>query len=175
MADNPATPTRYDELKKAIRDYGTAAFQNLLRSKTLGEAVIGGLHDYLGCDEKCVAGVPFEGPFDPRQDYGEAAFSFSKREIIVLEPVRFGISLIVGNVEDSGALWLRTSVSAEVSGERFDIYVAEQPVIHAPLAFESALGPVFEAIYEEFLSIFEIETREFNDERFRSGIGFVPK
>lgn len=165
--------TRYETLQAAIRDYGAAAFQNLLRSKSVGEAIIGGLHAYLGCPKECVAGVPAEGPFDPRKEYGDEAFSFSRREIIALEPVRFGISLIVGNAEDSGALWLRTSVSVEVSGDRFDIYVAEQSVIHAPRDYEGALDAVFEAIYREFLGIFEIETMEFNDARFKNGIGFL--
>jgi hypothetical protein len=165
--------TRYETLQTAVRDYGAAAFQNLLRSKALGEAIIGGLHVFLGCPQECVAGVPFEGPFDPRKAYGDEAFSFHRREIIVLEPVRFGISLIVGNVEDSGSLWLRTSVSVEVSGDRFDVYVAERSVIHAPREFDGALDPILEAIYQEFLSVFEIETMKFNDARFKNGIGFL--
>ena len=166
---------KYETLKAAIRDYGEAAFQNLLRSKALGEAVIEGFHTYIGCSAACVSGVPAEGAFDPRRDYGDEAFSFNGREVIILEPVRFGISLIVGNVEDSGALWLRTAVSAEVSGDHFDLFVAAQPLLHVPLVVDSKLDPVFEAIYQEFLNTFQLEVMEFNDARFKTGIGFLPQ
>ncbi|MGE0408595.1 MAG: hypothetical protein AB7P23_04945 [Amphiplicatus sp.] len=166
--------TKYEELQDAIRAYGAAAFQNLLRSKALGLAVIGGFAAYLGCDPACVAGVPAEGPFDPRRDYGDEAFSFSEREVVILEPVRFGVSLIVGNAEDSGALWLRTIVAVEITGESFDVFVAAQPVIRVALDFDGRLGPVFDAIHREFLDIFQIEVMEFNDVRFKTGIGFLP-
>ncbi|MEX0643840.1 MAG: hypothetical protein WD076_00905, partial [Parvularculaceae bacterium] len=141
--------SKYDDLKNAIRAYGDAAFQNLLRSKALGEAVIEGLSEFLGCDPESVSGVPAEGPFDPRRDYGDEAFSFHARDVIILEPVRFGISLIVGNVEDSGALWLRTVVSAEVAGDQFEVFVAAQPLIRLPLDFDGKLAPVFDAIHQE--------------------------
>lgn len=166
--------TKYEELQRVIRDYGAAAFENLLRCKAFGEAVIAQFHDFLGCDRACVAGVPIEGPFDPRRDYGEAAFSFHGRDIIILEPVRFGISLIVKNVEDAGALWLRTVVSVEVTGDTFDVYVGSQPLIRVSLEFDGGLKPVFEAIHREFLDTFELEVLEFNDERFSTRIGFLP-
>lgn len=166
--------TKYEELKRAISAYGEAAFQNLLRCKALGEAVIEGFHAWLGCERRCVAGVPPDGPFDPRRDYGDEAFSFAKRSVVILEPVRFGVSLIVGNVEDSGALWLRAAVSAEVIGDGFDVFVGNQPRIRTPFAFDKALAPVYEAIHREFLDTFRIEVMEFNDSRFRDGIGFLP-
>lgn len=169
------TGAKYDELKAAIRDYGEAAFQNLLRCKGLGEAVISGFHDYLGCDRTCVSGVPAEGPFDPRRDYGDEAFSFHNREVIILEPVRFGLSLIVGNAEDTGALWLRTVVSAEVSGDAFEVFAAAQPRLRIPLDFEGQLDPVFEAVHHEFLETFQLDVMEFNDARFKTGIGFLPQ
>lgn len=172
--DHPAPASRYEELKRAISDYGEAAFQNLLRARALGEAVIAGFPAYMGCDSACVSGVPPEGAFDPRRDYGEEAFSFHGRQVIALEPVRFGVSLIVGNVEDKGALWLRTAVSAEVAGEAFDVFVGAQPMIRTPLEFADALDPIHEAIYREFLNAFQIEVMEFQDVRFRTGIGFLP-
>jgi hypothetical protein len=166
--------TKFEEIQDAIRTYGQAAFQNLLRCKALGEAVIEGLHKYLGCDQRNVSAVPPEGPFDSRRDYGEEAFSFHNRQIIILEPVRFGVSVIVGNAEDSGALWLRTLVSAEVAGDAFEVYVGAQPVIRTPLDFEGSLDPIFEAIVQEFLDTFEVDVMEFNDVRFKSKIGFMP-
>lgn len=165
---------RFDELKRAIKDYGEAAFQNLLRSRALGEAVIEGFPAYIGCSPNCVVAVPAEGPFDPCKDYGEEAFSFHARPVIVLEPVRFGVSVIVGNAEDSGALWLRTAVSAEVSGDAFEVFVGAQPRLRVPLEFEGRLDPVFAAIYQEFLDAFQLEIMEFNDSRFKDGIGFLP-
>lgn len=164
----------FDELKTAIRDYGQAAFQNLMKSRALADAIVSGFHVFEGCPKENVAGVPAEGPFDPHKDYGDGAFSFAAREIIILEPVRFGLCLIVGNVEDKGALWLRTVIAAEVAGDRFDVYVAQRPVIRVPLAFEGGLTPVFEAVHAEFIETFTLETNDFLDARFKGGIGFLP-
>ncbi len=167
--------TRFEKLQEAIKAYGAAAFENLLRCRGFGEAVIAGLPEYLGCDAKLVTAVPPEGPFDPWKDYGEEAFSFSRREVIVLEPVRFGIALTIRNFEDSGALWLRTTISAEVTGDSFDVFVAQQPLIRIPLDYKDKLEPVFEAVYREFLNTFHLEVLEFNDKRFETRIGFVPE
>lgn len=166
--------SKFEELQAAIRDYGQAAFQNLLKCRALGEAIAHGFHIFEGCPAANVAAVPAQGAFDPRKDYGEEAFSFSGRDVIILEPVRFGLSLIVGNVEDSGALWLRTVISAEIIGENFDIFVASQPVIRVPIDFDGKLDPVFEAIHREFLETFTLEVNEFLDARFKTGIGFLP-
>lgn len=168
------TPTPFDELKEAIRGYGQAAFQNLFKCRALADAIVQGFHDFEGCPKENVAGVPAEGPFDPHADYGENAFSYANREIIILEPVRFGLSLIVGNAEDKGALWLRTVISCEVTGDHFDVYVAHRPVIRAPLDFDGRLAPIFEAIHAEFIETFTLETNDFLDARFKSGIGFLP-
>jgi hypothetical protein len=168
------TKTKYDELKSAIRDYGRAAFQNLLRTKALGEAVIAGFAPWLGCAPENVAAVPPEGPFDPREDYGDRAFSFHGRDVIILEPVRFGLSLVVGNVEDSGALWLRTEIAAEIAGDQFEVFVGAQPMIRAPLLFDGGLEEIYAAIHREFMDAFEIEVLAFGDQRFKTGIGFLP-
>ena len=167
--------TRFEKLQEAIRDYGAAAFENLLRCKGFGEAVIGGLPAFLECNAECVRAVPADGPFDPHRDYGEDAFSYRRREVIVLEPIQFGVALVIHNTEDSGALWLRTALSVEVTGDSFDIFVAQQPIIHVPLDYEGKLEPVFEAIYREFLNTFQLEVLEFNDKRFETRIGFVPE
>lgn len=165
---------KFEELKTAIRDYGKAAFQNLLKCRALGDAIIEGFHAFEGCPENNVVAVPSEGAFDPRKDYGDEAYSYSGREVIILEPVRFGLCLIVGNAEDAGALWLRTVVSSEIIGENFDVFVASQPVIRVPIDFEGKLDPVFEAIHREFLETFTLEVNEFLDARFKTGIGFLP-
>lgn len=167
--------SRYDDLKAAIRDYGQAAFQNLLKCRALGDAIIAGFSEFEGCPAENVAAAPAEGAFDPRKDYGDEAYSYSRREVIILEPVRFGLCLIVGNAEDSGALWLRTVISSEIVGENFDVYVAARPVIRVPFAFEDKLAPVFEAVHAEFVETFTLEVNEFHDTRFRTGIGFLPK
>ncbi|MFC2950691.1 hypothetical protein ACFOOP_02040 [Marinicaulis aureus] len=167
--------TRIEKLQDAIKDYGAAAFENLLRCKGFGEAVVNGLPEFLGCSSDCVTAVPPEGPFDPSKDYGEDAFSYRHREVIVLEPVQFGLALTMKNMEDSGALWLRTALSVEVTGDSFDVFVAQQPIIHIPLDYSDKLEPVFEAIYREFLNTFQLEVLEFNDKRFETRIGFVPE
>lgn len=166
--------SKFEELKTAIRDYGQAAFQNLLKCRALGDAIAEDFHVFEGCPEENVAAVPAEGVFDPRKDYGDDAYSYSAREVIILEPVRFGLCLIVGNAEDSGALWLRTVVSAEIIGESFNVFVASQPVIRVPIEFEEQLDPVFEAIHREFLETFTLEVNEFLDARYKTGIGFLP-
>lgn len=167
-----ATP--FDDLKDAIRDYGQAAFQNLLKCRALGDAIVAGFPAFEGCPAENVAAVPAKGPFDPHKNYGDAAFSYVARDVIILEPVRFGLSLIVGNAEDKGALWLRTAIAAEIVGKNFEIYVAARPVIRVPFGFEDKLSPVFEAIHQEFLETFTLETNDFHDARFRTGIGFLP-
>lgn len=168
-------PSRFETLQDAIKTYGAAAFENLMRCKGLGDAIIAGLPEYLGCGENCVTAVPPGGAFDPRKDYGDEAFSFSQREVIVLEPIQFGIALTVKNFEDSGSLWLRTALSIEVTGDSFDIFVAQQPVIRVDLDFTGKLEPVLKAVYEEFLNTFQLEVLEFNDQRFQTGIGFLPE
>ncbi len=165
--------TKYEELQTAIHEYGSAAFENLLRCKGLAQAIVNNFHDYVGCTRDCVNAVPSQGAFDPKKDYGDDAFSFSKREVIVLEPVHFGLSMIVKNAEDSGSLWLRTVLSIEVVGDNFDVFVASQPRIRVPVPFDGELKPVFDAIYREFIKTFEKEVMEFNDARFNNGIGFV--
>lgn len=165
---------KFEELKTAIRDYGQAAFQNLMKCRALGDAIASGFHVFEGCPAENVAAVPAEGAFDPRKDYGDEAYSYAGREVIILEPVRFGLSLIVGNAEDGGALWLRTVIAAEIIGESFDVFVAAQPVIRIPFDFEGRLDPVFDAIHREFLETFTLEVDEFLDARFKTGIGFLP-
>lgn len=167
--------TRFEKLQEAIKSYGAAAFENLLRCKGIGEAIVEEFPGYIGCDRDCVKAVPPAGQFDPRKDYDEAAFSYSHRPVIVLEPVQFGIALTVKNLEDSGALWLRTAISVEVTGDSFDVFVAQQPLIRIPLDYAGKLEPVLEAIYQEFMRTFKVEVLEFNDKRFETGIGFLPE
>lgn len=164
---------KFEELKAAIFSYGDAAFQNLLRCRALADAIVEGFAKYEGCEEGCVSIVPPAGEFDPRKDYGDEAFSFHQRQVIILEPVRFGVSLIVGNAEDSGSLWLRTMISMEVTGDTFALYVASRPLIRVPLEFEGQLEPVFDSIHREFLETFTLEVNEFNDKRYSTGIGFL--
>ncbi|MEL6361004.1 MAG: hypothetical protein AAFR21_07945 [Pseudomonadota bacterium] len=166
--------TKLEELKAAIKDYGDAAFQNLLKCRALGDAIINGFHEFEGCERSCVASVPAAGPFDPRKDYGDSAFSFSGRDVIILEPVRVGICLIIGNQEDAGSLWLRTAISMEITGDTFDVFIAARPVIRIPLEFAGHLQAIYEAIHKEFLETFTKEVLEFNDARFKTGIGFLP-
>ncbi|MEO0879174.1 MAG: hypothetical protein AAFY22_05615 [Pseudomonadota bacterium] len=166
--------SKFEELQTAIYDYGEAAFENLLRCKALADAVVTGFPAYLGCDPSSVSAVPAQGPFDPRKDYGDAAFNFSEREVIILEPVRFGLSLVVGNAEDTGSLWLRTVISAEITGDTFDVFVAAQPMLRIPIEFEGLLTPLYDTIHRELLQTFTIEVMEFNDARFKTGIGFLP-
>ncbi len=166
--------TKYDELKEAIAEYGEAAMENLVRCKGFGEAVLSGYADWLSCPKEKVVAVPAQGPFDPRHHYGDAAFSFHGAQVVRLEPVLFGICAIVDNVEDSGALWLRTGVRVEVTGDTFDVYVANQPMVKVPLEFSGKLDPVFESIFAELLSVFKKDLATFQDERFTHGIGFMP-
>lgn len=166
--------TKFEELQKAVYEYGDAAFQNLLRCKAVADAIIQEFPAYIGCTEDCVAAVPAEGAFDPRKDYGDEAFSFNQRDVIILEPVRFGLSLIVGNAEDAGSLFLRTVLSVEIVGDAYHVFVSGRPLVRVPIEFEGALGPVFDEIHNEFLETFTLEVMEFNDARFKDGIGFLP-
>ena len=164
--------TRYEELKQAISDYGEAAMENLVRCKALGQAIIGGLAGWLECPPDKVAAVPPAGQFDPRHDYGDAAFSYHGQPVIRLEPIVFGVCVAVKNVEDSGSLWLRTAIRVEVTGDTFDLFVANQPMINIPKEFTGQLDPVYEAIHRELMSVFKTELADFHDNRYDQGIGF---
>ncbi|MEM8936365.1 MAG: hypothetical protein AAGC77_08165, partial [Pseudomonadota bacterium] len=147
---------------------------NLIRCRALGDAIIEGLPGYIGCAQENIIAIPPQGPFDPQKDYGDDAFSFSARPVVALEPVSFGVALTMKNFEDSGALWLRTTVTTEISGDAFEVFVAQRPRLKVPLRYEGQLEPVWEAVFQEFLDTFKLDVMEFNDERFSSGIGFLP-
>ncbi|MEM9422439.1 MAG: hypothetical protein AAF986_08040 [Pseudomonadota bacterium] len=166
--------TPYEQLKESIRDYGDAAMENFLRCRAFGRAVAEGFPEFMGCSDKCVSLVPAEGPFDPSKVYGDKAFSFQPEGVIRLEPVTFGVCVIVPNAEDSGSLWLRTGLRVEVTGDTFDIFVSHQPMVRVPLEFEGQLNIVHETILKELLSVFRKELARFNDERYTGGIGFLP-
>lgn len=165
--------THYQELRDAIADYGEAAMENLLRCKAFGTAVIDGLADWLGAPPEAVVAVPAAGQFDPRHEYKDAAFSFHGQKVIRLEPVTFGVCVVVPNAEDSGSLWLRTGIRVEVTGDTFDVFVGNQAIEHVPLEFTDKLEPVYQAIQKEFLQVFKKELADFNDDRFAHGIGFI--
>ncbi len=165
--------TRYEVLTRAVHAYGEAAMENFLRCRALGLAIAEGLFAYLGASEDCVALVPATGPFDPERDYGHDAFSYDPKRPIRLEPITFGICVIVPNLEDSNSLWIRTGIRCEVIDERFEIFVANQPRVRVPLEFEGELEPVFETLMREFMQIFRHELADFGDERYRREFGFV--
>lgn len=164
---------RYQALQEAVRDYGAAAFENMCLCRKFGEGVIAGLPGWLGCPSHYVAGVPADGPFDPRRDYGEAMFSFHDREIVVMEPVRFGVSVIIDNLDAPGGVWARASVSVQVTGDTFDVFIGGRPMLHAPRAFEDALEPVFEGLEEELHAAFREGVETFRDDRGDARIGFL--
>lgn len=168
------TKSRFEELQDAIRTYGSAAFENLVKCKGFADAIIEAFPKYIGCGQDCIKPVPPAGQFDPRKDYGDKAFSYAHRAVIALEPIQFGIALTVKNFEDSGALWLRTALAIELTGDSYDVFVAQQPVVHIPVEYTGELDPVLEAIYQEFLQTFRVQVMAFNDKRFETGIGFLP-
>ncbi|GGY49534.1 hypothetical protein [Parvularcula lutaonensis] len=169
-----AEKTPYETLKAAIEAYGEAAMENFLRCRALGHAVAEGFDSYLEAPEPAVALVPPQGPFDPSQEYGDAAFSYDPKQPIRLEPIAFGISVTVPNVEDSGSLWIRTGIKVEVKDDRFEIFIANQPRLRLPLDFEGKLQPVYETLMAEFLHLFRHELADFGDARYQNRIGFVP-
>lgn len=166
--------TPYEELVDAIRDYGEAAMENFLRCRAFGQGVVEALPDFLKCPPACVSLVPAQGPFDPSMSYGDRAFSYDPKGVIRLEPILFGVCLIIPNAEDSGSLWLRAGVKVEVTGDTFDIFVAHQPMVRVPLEFDGRLTPVLETIHKEYLSVFEKDVARFTDEQYAGGIGFIP-
>ena len=165
--------TKYENLQRAVKDYGAAAFENLCRCRRFGDAVLSGYAQFLGCAQDLVAGVPAEGPFDPRRDYGEAAYSFHGQQLILLAPVTFGVSLIVRNIDAPGGVWLRTPVSVEVTGDTYDVFVGERPILRVPVDFDGKLEPVWQAICDEMRARFEQGVETFRDDRGPDGIGFL--
>lgn len=171
------TITPYEQLKAAVHDYGEAAMENLLRCRAFGRAVVAGLPGYLGADEACVSAVPAGGQFDPAKDYGDGAFSFAGEPVIRLEPITFGVCVTVPHEEDSGSLWLRTGIRLEITGDTFDVFVANQPMTRVALdweADEAGLVRLYEAIHRELMAVFKKDLLAFQDERYAGGIGFLP-
>jgi len=172
MSDADQSP--YEVLQSAIRAYGEAAMENFLRCRALGYAVAEGLPGYLQSPEDRVSLVPPQGQFDPKKVYGDEAFSYDPRLPIRLEPVVFGICVVVPNVEDSGSLWMRTHVRVDINDDRFDVFVGQQSRIRLPLAFEGELTPLYESLMSELLTVFRRELADFGDERYQNQLGFVP-
>ena len=169
--------TPYEQLKAAVHDYGEAAMENLLRCRALGRAVVEGLPGYLQADAPCVSAVPAQGQFDPAKDYGDDAFSFAGERVIRLEPITFGICVIVPNEEDSGSLWLRTGIRLEITGQTFDCFVANQPMTRVALDWEAdepGMIRLYETIHRELMAVFKKDLMAFQDERYAGGIGFLP-
>lgn len=166
--------TPFEEIRVAVRDYGDAAMENFLRCRALGRAVFAAMPEYFGCDSGCVSLVPAQGAFDPTKDYGDDAFSFNQKGVIRLEPITFGVCLVVPNTDDSGSLWLRTGIRTEITGDTFDVFVSHQPMVRVPVEFTGQLAPVLDSIKREYLSVFRTELAHFNDERYAGGIGFMP-
>ena len=149
--------------------------ENFLRCRALAKAIHEGFPGFMGCGRACISLVPAHGPFDPAKSYGDAAFGIGPTDVIRLEPLTFGLSIIVPHAEDSGSLWLRTSIRIEMIGSHFDVFVAPQPRLRVPLEYLGLLEPVFEAVSREYLRLFEVDLAHFNDERFADGIGFLPR
>lgn len=166
--------TPYDMLRSAVRAYGEAAMENFLRCRAFGYAVADGLAAYLAAPEPCVSLVPASGPFDPKRSYGDRAFTYDPKRPIRLEPMAFGLCVTIPHEEDSGSLWVRTGVRVEVKDDRFDVFVAHQPLIRIPVEFEGQLAPVFERIMAEYMQIFRRELADFGDVRYQNTVGFVP-
>ncbi|NNU17708.1 hypothetical protein HK107_15355 [Parvularcula sp. ZS-1/3] len=171
MADEQ---TPYENLRTAISAYGEAAMENFLRCRAFGHAVAVGLNGYLKAPQACVSLVPPDGPFNPAETYGDKAFSYDPARPIRLEPIAFGISVTVPNEEDSGSLWIRSAVMVEVKDERFEVMVANQPIVRVPLEFTGNLEPVYETLMAEFLRMFRKELADFGDPKYQNRIGFVP-
>jgi hypothetical protein len=169
-----AEDTPYARLTAAIHAYGSAALENFLRCRAFAHALAESLHDYLGAPEPCVSLVPAKGPFDPKKAYGEKAFSYDPARPIRLEPITFGLCVTVPNAEDSGSMWIRTAVMAEVKEDRFEVFVAGQPRVRVPLDFEGNFGPVHETLMTEYMRLFRQELEEYGHEDYQNRIGFVP-
>ena len=105
------------------------------------------------------------------------AFSFDKGAVIRLEPITFGICVIVPNEEDSGSLWLRTGVRLEITGDTFDCFVANQPLVRVALDWEedeAGVARLYDTLHRELMAVFKTDLMAFQDERYAGGIGFLP-
>lgn len=163
----------YDTLRQAASAYGEAAMANFLRCRALGYAIAKGLPGFLGAPAEAVALVPARGPCNPKANYADRAFNYDPARPIRLEPVVFGLCLMIPNAEDSGSMWIRTPVKVEVANSRFEVYVDDRPRVRIPLAFEGALDPVYEALLAEFMEVFQQELEDFGDSRYQNRLGFV--
>jgi hypothetical protein len=141
------TQSRIDALRQAAWKYGAVTTENDAFVKRLAHVLREGFAEYLGVDLSCVSLVPAAGDYDPRLDYRDAAFSTYLSGLQLLEPIQFGLSVMVQNLGDSGANWLAISIEVMKRADRAEVFVGQSPKISIPAAYEGCLEPVFERLY----------------------------
>ncbi|MEQ8406317.1 MAG: hypothetical protein RKE49_14570 [Oceanicaulis sp.] len=109
--------TRLDELAGTILEYearGRRAFQAV---SAFARVLIAGFDRYLDPRGGHVVGVPAEGAWDPKKDWGEQMFGQARPEHPSLDPIKFALAVRVRHEDTDTVWWIRTKISAEVTGE----------------------------------------------------------
>lgn len=112
-----ARATRLDELASTILEYearGRRAFQAV---SAFARVLIGAFDRHLDPRGGHVAGVPAEGSWDPKKDWGDAMFGKANPDHPTLDPIRFALAVRVRHADTDTVWWIRTKMQAEVTGE----------------------------------------------------------
>ncbi|MGJ3232244.1 MAG: hypothetical protein ACFE0P_10640 [Oceanicaulis sp.] len=112
-----ARPTRLAELADTILEYearGRRAFQAV---SAFARVLIGALDRHLDPRGGHVVGVPADGAWDPKKDWGDAMFGKANPDHPTLDPIRFALAVRVRHADTDTVWWIRTKLSAEITGE----------------------------------------------------------
>lgn len=151
--------SKYEELQEIIGSYGSATNVLIDESRRLGQAIIEGFPEYLGCENFRVKGVPPTGPQDINAEFQDEIFSFYHENPVFLEPVTMGFYVEVGNKTGLGATWVIFGIKFWINDHDIIITVAgnDQRAITVPLVEFPDLNPVFEVLFDEVRSEFSVD------------------
>ena len=97
--DDETSMTRAEALAEIAGEYGDRALTNYSQVRNLAINLRDSLRDYLCHDKDCVFLVPPSGKFGAR-DYGSEAYSVSGKGFLPLEPISFGLAVLVSGKKD---------------------------------------------------------------------------
>ena len=110
--DEATSMTRAEALAEIAGEYGDRALTNYSQVRNLAINLRDSLRDYLCHEKDCAFLVPPSGKFGAR-DYGSDAFSVSGKGFLPLEPISFGLAVLVSGKKD----YIRIVITVRKEGD----------------------------------------------------------
>ena len=158
-----------DKIARAAEIYGQRSFDNYAQIRSIAEMIRDGFCQWLSPDHQCVFLVPPEGPFNS-ENYRSAAFSVSGKGYLPLKPISFGLAIRISNDQD----FMRLKLTCSKEGDSLFINIEGMRDIRMALPIDdSALTPLFEALYQHIYDFFALSVDEYDNGDYGStDIGF---